>query len=107
MFKSSLEEQGKQNADKIKFTVQNVDPDNVIEEKQLFQKRPQSNQRRIGDMMSGHFEENTRHSLMSELAKQQLKNEEYTPSGVVQFNSKNTSFSLPKQNEQRMRTNWS
>ena len=33
MFKSSLEEQGKQNADKIKFTVQNVDPDNVIEEK--------------------------------------------------------------------------
>ena len=42
-FKSTLEDKDKQNADKIKFTVQNVDPDNVIEEKQLFQKRPQSN----------------------------------------------------------------
>ena len=96
MFKSSLEEQGKQNADKIKFTVQNVDPDNVIEEKQLFQRRPLSNQRRTGDMMSGHFEENTRHSLMSELAKQQLKNEENTTNDVVHFNPKNTAFSLPK-----------
>ena len=58
-------------------------------------------------MMSGHFEENARHSLMSELAKQQLKNEENASSGVVQFNSKNTAFSLTKQNDKRMRTNWS
>ena len=57
--------------------------------------------------MSGHFEENTRHSLMSELAKQQLKNEENTTSDVVHFNAKNTAFSLPKENEQRIRTNWS
>ena len=33
VFKSTLEGKDKQNIDKIKFQVQNVDPDNVIEEK--------------------------------------------------------------------------